>query len=133
LTLNQTPDTGALEGRDMHEDIGTAAILRYEAVALLGIEKFDSPLSHHGPPFENAPCVFAAQRTIRMGFNPDFACSWEWPCSAGRYGKAAKSRMAVIYRRFADFTNTPASSRTTSNVCDLTAVLRSNFRKLMSA
>jgi hypothetical protein len=73
----------------MHEYIGTAAILCNEAVALLGIEKFDGTLSHHGPPFENASRVSATLRTIRMGFIPDFACSWERPFkSAGLYGKA---------------------------------------------
>jgi hypothetical protein len=73
----------------MHEYIRTTAILRDEAVALLAIKKFDSTLSHHNPPFENASCVVAAVRTIRTVFNPDFACSWERPFeSAGRYSKA---------------------------------------------
>jgi hypothetical protein len=90
LTLNQTAHAGALDGGDMHEHIGTAAVLRDEAVALLGVEKLDSTLSHHGPPLANALGVFAAARTIRAVFNPDFAWSWEWPfASAGRYGKAS--------------------------------------------
>jgi hypothetical protein len=43
----------------------------------------------------------------------------------GYTARQAKSRMAPIYRHFTDFTNAPASSRTTLNICELTAVLRS--------
>jgi hypothetical protein len=88
LPLRRSAHAGTLDGRDMHEYIRTTAILRNEAVALLAIKKLDGTLSHHGPPLENASCV-AAVRTIRTVFNPDFACSWEWPVeSAGRYSKA---------------------------------------------
>ena len=89
LTLHETAHAGALDSGDMHEHIGTAAVLRDEAVTLLAVEKLDSTLSHHGPPFETHHAFFGAARTIRAVFNPDFACSWEWPLEGpGRYGKA---------------------------------------------
>jgi hypothetical protein len=103
----------------MHEYIGPAAILRDEAIALLGIEKFDSTLSHHGPPFEThhaflqprEPFTWFSIRILRVLGNG--------PLKAQGYTtKQAKSRMAPVYRNFTDFTNAPASSRTTSNACE---------------
>jgi hypothetical protein len=72
----------------MHEHIGAAAILRDEAVALLGIEKFDSTLSHHGPPFEThhaflQPCEPFAWASIRILRVLEIG-----PLRAGQYGKA---------------------------------------------
>jgi len=97
LTLNQTAHAGALDGGDMHEHIGTAAILRDEAVTLLRIEKFDSTLSHHGlllkrimrccrrrEPFARSPI-----RILRvLGNGPSKAL--------GDTARQAKSRMALV-------------------------------------
>src|SRR6202044_1868134 len=54
LALDQRAHAGALDRRDVHEDVGAAGVLHDEAVALLGVEELDGTLSHDGPPLENA-------------------------------------------------------------------------------
>ncbi len=60
LALDQRAHAGALDGGDVHEDVGAARILHDEALAFLGVEELDGTLSHDGPPLENAECVFVA-------------------------------------------------------------------------
>src|SRR6185437_8579485 len=48
LSLVQRAHAGALDGGDVHEDVGAAGILHDKAVAFLGVEKLDGTCSHDG-------------------------------------------------------------------------------------
>src|ERR1700747_1590547 len=95
LPLVEAVHAGTLDRRNVNEHIGAAVVLNDEAIALLGVEEFNSTCGHQRPPFKNAQRRRSPYKPFRMGRISGF-CVFLAKAVRPRLQGQAQSRMAAI-------------------------------------